>query len=423
MASLVLVVLAIWPGEVLGFWEAEGEGLGGGLRGNLQLSSVFADNPGSPAVLFPNPVDEHTFAQLRLVGDAWIGDHVAVDLNVFQSLTSTTSPLGLALGAASTVPVGRSDALRLRWNDDPQADALLEVDRLAVRITSPWVDLRLGRQPINLATTLLFTPNDVFEPFAAQAFFREFKPGVDAARADLQVGELAQVSIYGVLGYDRETLSDPDKLARPDLGASSAVARVSTPALGADVALLGGRLSDRFFVGGGVQTEFLEWLGVRAEGHVAFFDDAGGAKLELAAEVDHRFESELELRAGWFFHGAGFDDPADYLKALTGEVDPGLNFGRQYAAAAAGYPVTPLLTVNAVALANLTDLSMLGSFYLLYSISDEADLALTATVPLGDQVSEDVVDFLGQPVPVIREIRSEFGIFPRMLAVDFRVWF
>ena len=419
------VVMASGPADA--FVEEEGERAGFSLLGNLQLSALFSDNPDQPREpLYFNGVDEHTFLVARLLGDAWLGDHLALELNVVQSLTSTTAGNGLALGAVSLVPVGRSDLLTLRWHDSEQVDAVLEVDQVYARFSSEWVDVRLGRQPVNLASTLLFTPNDVFEPFSAQTFFREFKPGIDALRADIPIGELTQVTLVLAAGYEAEALADEDELAGFRLSSSAAVGSLKTP-VGElfEVSVLGGRLDDRYFVGLGTQGELFEWVGVRAEGHVAFVDDEEGVEVEAVLELDHRFESSLNLQVAYFHHGAGFSSPKDYLKALTGAEDPGLNLGRHYAALAAGYELTPLLTAQGVLLSNLGDQSLLGSVYLLYSLSDESSLALTGSIPFGAQTRTELfVPLPGlEPIPIIREIKSEYGLFARSLAMDVRVYF
>lgn len=411
---MVVSALGLWSPPADAFWEWERDEAAVSARGNIRLAGQSSDNP---APLSPSSFH---FAVFRLMGDAWLGDALSLEFNAFQLLSATTADeLGFAQALTTFGGVGRSDALSLTWSDEPGAAALFEVDRLFLQATLHPVDVRLGRQPLNLATTFLFTPNDVFEPFAAQAFFRLFKPGVDAARVDVALGELSQLSLIGVLGYDPQGLSDLDALAAPRLSRSALLLRGVTVVGDFEVSGLGGQLADRRLVGGGLQGELFEWLGVRAEGHVAFLEARDDVLVEATLELDHRFESTLDLRLAQFYHGAGVSDPDDYLSALAAGRDLGFYLGRHYTAIGAGYELTPLLQAQAVTLFNWGDPSALASVYLLYSVSDEAELALTGTLPVG--AAPEFREVLGAQLPTA--LRSEFGLYPRSLGLDFRVTF
>ena len=137
---------------------------------------------------------------------AHTGEKLGFELNIFQAYIPEAL---LSQGnLASFLDVERSSALS--WNLKDGAYAPLAIDRLNARITYNRLDFILGRQPINLATTYYFTPNDFFAPFAAQSFYRLYKPGVDAARAEVRLGDLSQLSLVSVLGYNR----DPTLLSR-----------------------------------------------------------------------------------------------------------------------------------------------------------------------------------------------------------------
>jgi hypothetical protein len=151
---------------------------------------------------------------------------------------------------------------------------------------------------------------------------------------------------------------------------------------------------------------------VRAEGHVLLPEAAPSeARLELSVGVERRLEGGLHLRAEGFYHGAGARSAAGYLGlALDPSRPAGAYLGRWYGALGAGYELTPLLLADSVLLLNLGDGSGLGSVYLLYSVSDEAELALVGAAPFGAEASG-----LGA--------ESEFGLYPASLSMDFRLTF
>ena len=98
--------------------------------------------------------------------------------------------------------VERSSALE--WSLSESNYIHTAIDRLNIHWIKDRVDIIAGRQPINLATTFYFTPNDFFAPFAAQTFYRVYKPGVDALRTEVRLGELSQLSLICALGYSPE---------------------------------------------------------------------------------------------------------------------------------------------------------------------------------------------------------------------------
>jgi len=84
--------------------------------------------------------------------------------------------------------------------------------------------------------------------------------------------------------------------------------------------------------------------------------------------------------------------------------------GRNYTALGIGYEFTPLLNADMLAIANLTDYSYLLLFNAIYSLSDEAELAVNLGVPIGDE-------------PEGAEIKSEFGLSPYTANMEVRIYF
>ena len=402
VAALAAVGCVATPAAA--FWEFEADAVYADARAFVASSVVSAGNPDEP-LLYPHPHDTASQVEVRLLTDLSVGEWLRVESNVAYLGTSTT-----AAGPQLFVPqaAGRSSALRWHESDDPASDHLLEVDWLSLRTTvaadsAHPVDLRVGRFAINLATTFYFTPNDFFSPFSADTFFRSYKPGVDAARLDVQLGDLTQLTVLGVAGYG-------DGKA-PEWKQTSALTRLSTSVADLEVAVLGGVIPDRFVAGASVQGEVLEWLGVRGEGHYAWGRGDTEDRLELVAGIDRRFESTLTLRAEQLYHGAGYSRPGRYLDVVAHPERPGLYLGRHYTAVGAGYEVTPLLVTEGFTLVNWTDRSSLTGLNLVYSLADDAQLSVVGTLPWGQTPS----------LPA--SVGSEFGLYPRTFGIDFRAWF
>ncbi len=406
MPAVCLGVLFLFPGLGQGFTEWRSKDTSVSLRGFTGLGAGYSRNP--EAVIFHDSREDILWdLDQRLLATATYREDARFDLNVLQNIRATPS---LGLGAA---PAGAERSGLLSWQQHAGAnsEASLSVDTAALHYVQGNTEWSLGRQPVNLATTMYFSPNDFFAPFAAQTFYRAYKPGVDSGRAEIRLGNLAQLSLVGVLGYSPESGTDAEWRHRPDWSRNSLLARIAVNRHDWEWGLLGGSVRDHRIIGGSLQGELYNWLGVRAEGHYAAPEqDRGSGGGEVSVGIEHRFASSLELRLEQFHHGQGYRSTETLNQALAaGSVAEGYT-GRDYTALGASYEFSPLLTGQALILANWSDHSQLLSLNGVYSLSDEAELAVTLSLPRGDQPTDDSVG-------------SEFGLAPATLACAFRIYY
>ncbi len=409
------------PASALAFAEGSFGPVEAELRGNLRWLSFISASTDED---LPGGAENHAVF-LRAIGDLTASDGLSSEFHLLQFLSGSTASAS-ALPALNLAFRGgeRNRTHALHWTQSTSlfSAAFMEVDRLSVRLSLRPFDITVGRQPISLATSYLFTPNDFFAPFFAQSFYRLYKPGVDAARVDMELGEFTGLSLYGVLGYAHgaeSRASDPVSLKD-----SSLLARAFTNLFDVvDVSILGGYIADFWLVGGGFQGELFGWLGVRGEGHVTFGNEP---MVEFSLGIEHRFESSLHLRAEYFHHGAGASDPTRYLQAAVVATPSELPyFGRHYAAVGASYELSPLLVADVLILANMQDPSAFATIYFAYSLLDEVELAVSAAAPLGRGPSGSIDPSVGPLGELILPdtIESEFGLYPFTLNAELRAYF
>lgn len=73
--------------------------------------------------------------------------------------------------------------------DVPGFNTRLRTDRAYVMLHLPHLDVT-GARLITFGSTFFFTPMDVVAPFSPLIVDREYKPGVDALRADVYIGHV-----------------------------------------------------------------------------------------------------------------------------------------------------------------------------------------------------------------------------------------
>ncbi len=389
------------------------------LGGSLRLTGAYLHFDDEP-LLFPDGDDALGVAVGRVTLDADAGEHVSFELNGFIDLSRAP---GAALGGAfasagATDSVYRTRYLSAAFWDNGGVRGTLGVDRAATSVVAGPVKIDLGRMPINYSVTGAFAANDFYAPFSATSVNRLYKPGVDALRLSFAAGALASVDVVGVLGYDADGV--------PTWGRSSVLSRAGLVAGGFEWGVLGGKVAERWVVGGSAQGDAGP-LGLRAEFHVGFPDADGDGRRGEDLPVYVRAAGGPNLAFTW--HNASVN--VDYQLISDGAKGPSAYLGRaaelypdtvpflarHYIAPAIGMDIVPILRTAAYAIVNANDGSGLAGASLLYNVADESDFILGLFVPWGK-------GFQGfDPVTSVPSLGSEWGLTPLVLYLESRVFF
>lgn len=398
---LTCLLLLCLPDQGHGFYEYHEQNtsleIGGFLGAGLGQLNFPADT-----LLYETSDDQPWSGELRLLIEAEYDGNLHLSANILQSWRAKL-PLATDVGNLLPIDVERSGLLTYEQHDSPQSRAELLIDNLHLQYRTERLDLAIGRQPINLATTFYFVPNDFFAPFAPQTFFRSYKPGVDAIRADLRLAELTQLTALGVLSYAPDDSTANNWHDEPDWPDTSLLLRASREMAGFEWAILFGTVDGQTVSGGSLQGEIINRIGLRAEGHYSNPETATGASfVKLAVGLEKLYQNNFNWRLEYFRNGE--PDPATTTVPSATEAQ-----NSDYGALGLGYEVTPLLNSNFLVLAGFTDNSWLISVNLLYSLSDESEMALTFSTPFGDQTD-------------LTSTGSEFGDQPRLILMEYRLY-
>ena len=189
--ALLLLAILLLSQPAAAFYNWRGEQAELELRGVTRFYATQQQNP-SPNLIYQQENETHWAALARLLVDGRLGSHFTLTGNLLEAAGSV-----VAESLTPAFDTQRSSALYQSQHDTGNVRAFLVVDSLAGQWTTSHLDLTVGRQPVNLATTFYFAPNDFFAPFAAQEVYRVYKPGVDAARAEIRLGNLSQLTLLG----------------------------------------------------------------------------------------------------------------------------------------------------------------------------------------------------------------------------------
>lgn len=345
---------------------------------------------------------------LRLLADGVAGNW-RVKANLLESVR--TASLFAERSGREVVGVERSSLFTWDQDDKGGSRAGLVLDAGAVTWGSDRTDLTLGRQPVQLSVASYFTPNDFFAPFAAQQFYRVYKPGVDGLRYERRLGDLAQLTLLGVFGYRGDPATENGWSRAPEWERTSLLGRYVWSEEGLEWGGLAGVVREKAVIGGSVQGELTDWLGIRAEGH---YRGRGGegepSGFRLSVGLEHRFANGLMLRFEEMVNTTGSSSRAEALQVLAAGGSDRWYSGRHSMAFSLGHEFSPLFTGEFLFLRDGTDASRILAFYLVYSLGNEAELAFQVSLPEGEGA--------GDPSRV-----SELGSQLFLAALEYRHYF
>ena len=276
----------------------------------------------------------------------------------------------------------------------------MAVDRVNISLRFSRFDLTVGRQAISLGTTYFWNPIDLLTNFSPYEFDRDYKPGVDAAKADMALGELSGISLIYAAGKDF------------DFNKSALLLRPFTNLFNFDLSMTTGWYRRDGFIGFDFSGEVGPGIGLR--GALAYFDAYRDTDfVQAVVGSEYRFTNNFYLSGEYFYNGFGTTDTSRYLsKVLSDRILEGdlYNISRHYLGVIGIYEVTPLLNLSLATIVNLIDGSLLIDPTVIYSISDNAELVAGMVIGVGEE-------------PSLPELKSEFGTYPNYTFVQMKYYF
>ena len=281
-----------------------------------------------------------------------------------------------------------------------------EIDRLNLRWDRPGFRMVAGRQAITWGVNYFWPVLDLFAPFAPQRIDRAYKPGVDALRFTVPVGDFSEVEVIAASQGART----PDDLSFASLGRFHS--ELGEGASSLDFGYMVGGFHRDFVLGGffsadvcgtGLRGE-VSWTSPGCAPRSAHPVFGCGDFWRSTVGVDRLLTPTLTLIAEASWNGFGAGDPADYARLADadrfrrGEV---VSLGRRHAALSLAWQAHPLLTVSGAVLFNREDSSALFQPGLAWSVSDNVAVGAGLIVTTGTGLRDGALGSEYGAVPVV----------------------
>ena len=405
IAALLFLLAA--HAHALDLWEDETGERRLTLDTRLKWSALASHAPDDP-VLFADRWSGAGSLRARFEMKAEFGDFSNIEIAYEQVARWLSARGGLAIGPdAGRVPYRFTP---LEWSVLAGGEGAWRhgFDRLSIAFHPTWGEITLGRQAVGLGRAWLFGSVDVFAPFAASEFDREWRPGVDAARISYRVSDTSSVELIGIAGRSWKD--------------SAVLGRFRGYAGEMDWEVIAGKRAEDFLwatvfsgsVGDAEMHLELAWFHTprpHPDGGV-FGNDYLMAKATLGASYTFSVGNGLTLLGEYHYSSFGVADIADATERLA---DPEFAtrllrgdmqiLGRHGVALQLSYPFNDMVTGSMTLLVNPVDGSGLALLSAGWDLSDESRLTVSCHLPWGDD-------------PTAGRLESEYGANPLSLFIQ-----
>lgn len=386
------------------------------LRTALKTTGLLSRAPDDP-ILFPVRDTATSFWRIRLEPEVRLGPRLTATMAYEQRLRVFSQPSGLAAGAI--LPAETPGPFRMRQLDwslvaTSGTSWRHEVDRASVGVHLDRTELTIGRQAIGWGRGWLFSAVDIFSPFSPVEVDREWRRGVDAIRADVQLADRVSLDFVSAVG--------------PTVDESVFATRFRGYTGQIDLEVMGGRRARDLFVGATTSAAVADG---ELHGEFALYRLPEGS-LPTSGTSDQSERLVVKAVAGGSYQlpiGHGVLISAEYHYSGFGATRPGdilgflqdARFRQRYQRGD-----TQILQRHAMAVTGSYEFSpewRIVSLWLHSPVDGSGLWSPSATLTLGDRLS--VLGGVYLPygrTPVGASLRSEYGTMPRSLLVQLRVY-
>jgi hypothetical protein len=400
-----------------------------GLDGRLSTTNALVDNYDFDPFFGDKNTDQFSQNLLRLIAGGRPTEQLSYEVHGIQSYTYSSA------GGGTESPIfGTSGADRRYraldatwdWHEGDNSVASLWLDRFNAKSAFSWADITVGRQAITFGKAYFWNPLDIFLPFDPRQFDRDYKAGVDALRVDIPLGSFTGVNLITVAGRELDSSGEfiDDGTLNASWYGSTVLGRVFTTLKGWDFALQGGKIYGGYQLGTGVVGE-IGPIEARAEASYFWARDSEPLPVPLQGDLvedaftavvgfGHRFDNTLTVELEYFYNGAGESSDLDesFVRFRSGSS---LQMSQHLTGLLVSYEFIPIITGQLTALYSWEDPSGQMQPILAWSPSDNTEVLVGASINFGDRPERSST---GQP-----QLRSEFGTFPDLYFMEFKLYF
>jgi len=371
-----------------------------GLDGNIKAFTFLSKNHEHPIFNADNAYDAQGLLHLRLIAAGKPTSNLSYEIHGLTQMAVIDDTDLSAIFATNT-----STQHYLFFNNnweiyaEDKVSALQSLERANLKLRLEAADIILGKQAITFGKTYFWNPLDVFSPFGAIQFDREYKAAIDGLRVDIPLGDFSGLNLVA-------TTDEFDK--------AYGLLRYFGNVADWDLALQGGLIHNGVHLGAGASGE-IDSVGMRLEGTYLWPDKSSALKAHFSAVLGlgYVINENTQVQFEQLYNGGA---PNNLLMGLTlfsaGDL---LQASEHVSGCSLSHQISALVQSSLTLLWTWEKPSALLYPSLVISLSDEIDLLTGAMVSMGEKASgNDLLDI---------NIGSEFGNYPHSFYMQLKAYF
>lgn len=272
------------------------------------------------------------------------------------------------------------------------------IERLNLYYQAAKFDLTLGKQAISFGKTFFWSPLDIFKPRDPTSLSTDYRNGIEAIKLDIPSGNFSGISLVGKWNSD-----------------TAMIAHYHTNQSGWDISFQGGKLHKGLQLGLGLSGD-ISGVELRAEA-THYNPKHAPAQNQLAKYTSavlgsgYLFQNSVYLQLEYFHNAAASKNILIAYQLQQKHLIQ--NVSRNLIAASLSYPFNPLLNGQITSIRSLSDHSWMLLPSISYSLNNEADLILSATINKGRKTT----------LHTLNAQKTEFGDLPNQVFLQVKWWF
>jgi len=286
------------------------------------------------------------------------------------------------------------------------------IDRLSVNYYHKYFEINLGRQVISFGSSKFLNPIDLFTPLNFQDLDRENRAGVDALRFKIPFGRLNEIDSGFIFGKDNDKVL-VNYFIKP---------RVNF--LGTDFQIILAYRNKNYLLGfdlAGSLGLFGFWIEVGFDLYDTQIDFSKEKSIRLNSGVDISFLSNFYLIFEYHYNSLGDLKAENYLilfSKTSYQNSKTSYLNKHYLSMSLNFQATPLIGLSLFSLNNIVDFSGMISLSLNWEIEQNTSLTLGTFINYGEVNNYANVSEISK-----KTLKSEFGISPKIIYLNFKIYF
>jgi len=369
-----------------------------GLDGNVKAFTFTSKNHEHPIFNADNAYDAQGLLHLRLIAAGKPTTYLSYEIHGLTHM-AVIDDTDLSAIFATNTPTQHYLFFNKSWElvAEDKISATQSLERANIKLRLEAADIIIGKQAITFGKTYFWNPLDIFSPFGAIQFDRDYKAAIDGLRIDIPLGNFSGLNLVATTDKFNEAYG---------------LLRYFGNMADWDLALQTGLLHNGVHLGTGASGE-IGSVGLRLEGAYLWPDKSSALSEHLSAVLGlgYVINEKTQVQFEQLYNGGATNNLLTNMALFSsGGL---LQASKHVSGLSMSHQPSALIQSSFTLIWIWKEFSALVYPSIVISLSDEIDLLTGAMVSVGQKAGKEGLLDLG----------SEFGNYPHSIYMELKAYF